>query len=474
MDSNNSSKDSPPDEIIASLTPKILYNYEFDNIVQGFYVMGPDPLDLKSKPKILYSCPSNCPEDILLSYCFPSEANDTSILNDPEKFIQHTITEPIQREMQFFVIYCPYAKFAPYFFCCKYRANLFNMPTFSHNLSFDQMFEYSQLTNLPTFDICLAIRVHQPNHDLFLGLLEWILRCESFGRAQAITTFMENYSNIKDYESTKKQFPVSDAWPEEHRKSMFTLINKLFRTKFTQSTENFDFSHESFPKLQWSRQYFGRQNYQLTVFSLNGVLKILSIDTFLTFLTSLLLEKRIIISSSNITSVSLIILAANLMIYPLKLSVPTFSVIPISKFEKLKEKKSFVVGITEELTDIPDDCLYINVHGEESSMKSSFSEEIPKLPEIEKIKQNLEDNLWFDADKKRNVACAQLLDFLTGYIRGILMPVEDCFDENFDFELETFESFFMEESKPFIDSLIKTKIFKNYVDYMKNIQSSCF
>lgn len=446
-----------------------------NSFVQGFYVIGPD-LDSESKnPKTLFAFPDSAPDQELIDACFPTEEVFKTKLNDPEKFRQHVISDPIQRDIHYFIAYTQHPNFAPYYFCAKFQANLFNMPTFAHNLNFEDIFRRSPIDSLPSFEICLAVRTSHPYYDLYFGVLEWIIRSEQFTRTN-ISDFVDSYIAFKDYDkaledqkSKNAEFEKSMKWPNKTREIMKKIINDEMKKVFRGSSTEFTIKIGSFPEYTWRRTIQERDDYQLTLFAMSPIWTCFSIGDFLTYLSAILLEKSIIIYSPDPTFSSFLVVASTLMFNPLHVTLPIITALPRSRKSALFDGKPKIVGIVEPLdeAEIPPNVVYINANNNDSNITITYEDSIPALPRADAMTEYLENGSWYNYDEKSNVVCAQILDTVSMFLKGLLMPIEDSFrpgpDGALAFQPELYISFFLDDGQPFAEEFLKTNMLEPFI-----------
>ena len=451
------------------LTPSTELLFNSDALAYGFYILGADPNSESTEPKLLYSYPNRKSAGTLLKFCFPNDTVNRISINDPQKYRQHLLTEPIVTDLQYFIIYCPFVEYAPYFFCAKYQANSFTMPSFAHKLGLKELFEQSPIDSLKQFDIIVAIRAASPYYDLYMGIIEWLLRCDTFLR-QEITELVDSYINLKNYDDALKEVNKEIGWPQTGRDKVTALLQQTIRRTFHLTTKEVKIESVGLPIMSWTKPPYQRSDFSLSVFSLNPILSAFDINLFITFFEGLLLEKNIIVYSSSISLGSIIILAANLIVYPLRLCVDSITSLPDSERDLLKDDKPKVVGISTPLKpdEIPKNTIYISANENESTIQTTFEEEMPEFPRQDDLIVFFENGFWFEYDNQKTAACKGVVSTLHGVMKDFLLPLEDALepndkDDSFSFNKEKYLSFFMEESKPFVEQFLNTQMMNSYI-----------
>lgn len=445
--------------------PPKLQHFPFDSFAQGFWVIGPDVETLDSKPKTLFSIPNYNTDDLLLQTCFPSDTLECKIINDPKKFIQNVMDDVIN-SVHFFILYFPQAKFAPFYYCAKYQANHLKLPSFAHNLTFDQICERISLDKLPTFEVCLVVRANQPDHSLYLDFLWNVILSENYGRHE-LRSFFESYTNTKDYNKTKAEIDVSKlSWPSTQRDQMKTLLNKVIRMTFAKDQETFSFKEFSYPKLSYTREVASRIDYNLAKFALKSFLFNFTKEGIIKVFQCLFLEKTMIVFSKDIQLLSLFIISLNLSIFPLQIEISTLPLLPNAYQFLINTDEKKIIGITSPLQHEIKNCLYIQLAHNSVEIDSTYSDVFPEIPRSDKILECF-DEFFYDEDEEEKGK--RTLDLISGIVSGLTLPVENCIssvDGKIVFDKEKYKSYYIinEEKSEFIEQFAETMMLKHYVD----------
>lgn len=267
----------------------------------------------------------------------------------------------------------------PFTFCFYFYCSAFNMPSFCHNFTMNDLSKHvidtisssSGHFNLKITRLAMCIQTTIPFHNLFKNFFEWILSCELYTR-------MKNFQHISDFcdslisgkaQLNENPFPAEIDWLKGQQLIMNELIQKFFRQPFPPTpNDSVTVEHPPFTTFHWQRPNSITPFFSLATIACKRLVHFLQTpEKFVKLFFSLLLEHSIIVYSDDVSATSWFILCLHLLIRPLKWTLPSISLVPFTMNDFIDSPISNILGITTEFDEaddfenIPKSSFYIDL-----------------------------------------------------------------------------------------------------------------
>ena len=442
---------------------------ENSSVIERIYFTGRSPWDESGEAQLFYTIPFDSTlTDPISSICFPHEAIvKKKKINSNSEFILNVIDSPNNDELEFFCLYLPSRIEAPYFYCCKFKGNPFTMPTLSHELNLEDIFDLCQSNLIPISDMCISIQSKFPNHELYYNLLKWIIQCEKIGKFP-LTNFIDIYLQKLDYFTSLQDETLIDSpeniWPNKHRLALSTLMGIIIKKPIPDIGYYFNIDIPPFPKFSWFRS--NNFNKIDLLFSLNNLEKLISkinIKTYLQILTSLLLEKTILVYSKNINILTSIITTFHYLIKPLNWVSATIPILPDKLIDLLDSPSPTLIGIDWIPNDISDNIVFFDVENSILYNPPNY------LTPFNNILMDRLNEYW----NNLNIESLKWILNLTNFsIKELIAPIKVSINTDFSqtdntgsrFLLELYLKNFLQEFRPFILKFSQTQLLQFHIE----------
>ncbi|OHT17357.1 hypothetical protein TRFO_41100 [Tritrichomonas foetus] len=324
---------------------------KFQYLVNAFYIYGEYPWEKSNESRLLFSYPeTDFSAGILAPFCLPDGVNRQISTCD----LQSTVYDQGQiANSQFFTLYFPENKDAPYLFCLRYRANPLTVPSICHNLTLCELLEKTNIRGMPYCDQCIAVKSKLPYHEFFEKFMKWFLKCEMVARMMV--------SNELDNFLSANIISENEFWPEQHREDLFNQLMSFLYLPVPQINESICIDQSPYPVFNWTIPNTLKSYYPIAIRCIFDLVKNLDIKKFWQLFSALLLERSILIYHPNQSVVCNVILALHYLIKPLRWVFSSISQLPPSLTDILNAPNPFIIGTILDVQYIEKEWVYVDL-----------------------------------------------------------------------------------------------------------------
>jgi hypothetical protein len=430
----------------------------------AFFCVGYSPYDLATEPRLLYSSTSDASVvDELLRFCYPSPLPRKAIqCKAPTEYLQHAFSQPDGRERQ--TLYLPTIDSAPFLYCCQLEVNPFTFLSICNNFTLEKARQLTQKGNkIPIANLTVVIQTRWPFRSLFNALFDWIIQCDTIGR-------FEIKPIIESGEIDGKEI----GWPRSQKQILDELIVSLSQRPFDAMTPFFHIDCLPFAPFEWKNEMDDRPEIQLARETFKPLLKLIKTTTFIKLFTALLTEQPILVVGRDYRTVSEIVLALHLLLFPLQWQLPSISVLSRDMFQLLESPSSFLYGIVGPCPPVPDAIVILDLN-----KKSIKTPHMPRLPKTNVFKVTLATH-WKTANE--NEAAYLILEAISQVIQELLHELPHAIVTEFaadkvkgsTFVQELWFATFQPEDRPFAAAMSQTQMMQVYLQFECLKQSTAF
>ena len=461
---------------------------EKEEFIHRIYFTGVSPWESEgTSPHLFFTIPFD-PSlfDPVTHFCFPHGAKFQSddIISSPQ-FINECLTKPTTDDLQFFTLYFPNIQDYPYFYCCKFMGNPFSMPTISNELDLEDIFSLCEKKQIPNTEMCICIQSNFPDQNLYYNFIKWLLECEKIGKYTIAHLFDTFYLNIQNKESTENiDFALyNESWPSKHRESLLALLGNVIFHSLPKIGESLIVDKPPFPKFEWKKeQIFATSNKRDLNLSLCCMKHFMSsfccnnVNTYITLLSSLILEKKVVLYSKNVPLLTDAILVCHFMLQPLKWVNPSVSLLPDSVVDIFDSPSAILVGVDTVFDEIPfESVVFFDLDSKEIKIGKNKIIHFPKSMNLQEKLQ-----IYFTKDtlnrvktqKDEYIIEKEVLEITNMAIKELLNPLRASIITDFSdpanagsrFLPELFLKNFPGESRVFVNHFLNTQMMQFHIE----------
>lgn len=435
------------------------------NFIHELSIIGSLPKTDDKQPKVLFTLPLNTKNaDYISLFCFPHECEHSQkTVELPSEVINQILNEPKAEDIEFLSVYFPLIEEAPYFFCCKYVANPFSIPSICHDYNLDNVFSMITKSSIPTCEICIAIQTYYPFQEMYYGFLKWLICCEQIGK-YSISPLIDSFLISNEINSSVDK----SKWPSCHRRQFSEFLSTIIQTHLDLNS-SFVIDRAPYPKFAWDLEPIENMSEKLVINCVGCLLDRIDCEQFIVLLSSLLLQKHVIIFYKKIDILTNIIIAIQNLILPLEWHVGIIPILPDSRDDLIQSPTPVIIGVDHPLSeDLSEDNVFLDLENNRMEIHCS----IPNLPFAKLIRESFYKYFDLLGGHSRAIAIKEILDAVHQLVKKILSNVRPSIMTDYSnledissrFFVELFMKRFDKDNRAFIQKMLETQILKFYIE----------
>jgi len=293
-------------------------------------------------------------------------------------------------------------------------------------------------------------------------------------------------ANARKTLSEDEEESESEGGNGEEKNQVLQVLGKYLGLDIPEPDQTINFFvHHGLPALRFKRPAFHDQEYLLSNWSLPLTLYLLSTDNLLTLITACLLEKKVILHSSNVRFLSASVLSIMPLLRPFVYQSVMIPILPEMLLEFLEAPVPFVLGLTSAPPkhSFPKDVkefVIVDLDNDKVTAKDT----LPSLPLFKELRKKLKPSQkillsgrqhgkapYVPSEEQRSCCQATALTLQTFFSSFFSNFRTYCLCDKTDSEkpITVFlkDSFLNDQpraSKPFLSRFLETQIFFHFCD----------
>ena len=439
-------------------------------LFENFFILGPKNFHDDVSPVCLYEYPDvGAADELRLErFCFMDGLHFKNIIMHNSNSVSGMFSTTPEA-MEEYIFIKSEAGNPMFHYCIRFRACPLDRPALEdpgdEMVQDIQFFRTVKVFPSCFFAYCLVSR--HPFHALLFQILRVILKCEA--RVRMSSPNLHGLASLQQYvpEAGMQEY----MWPQnvvQLRKKILDAFYYCHLPAFGKCMA-IDIRDDSVPFV-WRMPVAGEIPVQMALWAYEPLMEWISVDNFVQIITSIVLERSILVTGSNVQKVIKTVVLLPQLIVPLFWLCPIVTLLPEDMLGLLDAPMPTIFGLYRKLKRyVTDDRVIIDLDTKQVELGENLGR--IQLPKRDKLISELRP-IW--GVKIAQNAMTSVLNIVRSHLEAVIveqmqkstMTKMDANREETGFAEQVFKLRYPKESQPFVAEFMKTQMFQGYKEQL--------